>query len=119
MSEEMDYMLMSKCESLNGYWVDYDNSTFNLSDSRTRGDEALLAVFYRDVYGGNEVVGWGRCVENTTRVACLNYNDDDKDPVASYDLANDECTFTDKWYETRCNLIGGYYENSICYASKD
>ena len=118
-SEEMDYMLMSKCESLNGYWVDYDNSTFNLSDSRTRGDEALLAVFYRDVYGGNEVVGWGRCVENTTRVACLNYNDDDKDPVASYDLANDECTFTDKWYETRCNLIGGYYENSICYASKD
>lgn len=118
-SEEMDYMMMEMCENLNGYWVDNDTSMTNITDNRVRGNEALLAVFYRDVYGGNENTDWGRCVENTTRVACLNYNDADKDPVASYDLANDECTFTDEWYETKCNLIGGYYENSICYTNKD
>lgn len=104
--EEMDYMMMDICESLDGYWLDADNTEGN-----------LLKAFYSSVYAGStDNTTWGRCVENSTMIACLDYNETDKEPVASYDLARDECTFTDVWYQGRCSLLGnGYYENGVCY----
>lgn len=110
--ENMDYILMDTCESLNGYWVGRGDNV----DSRTENADNLTS-FYRAVYGGNENANWGRCVENTTMIQCLSYNEDDKEPVASYDLASDECTFTEAWYKSRCAMLNdGYYENGVCYS---
>ena len=70
------------------------------------------------MFGGTNTgyaVSVGRCVENSTRIQCLNYNDGEETPMASYDLAKDECTFTEAWYEQRCVTIGGYYDNGMCY----
>src|SRR5699024_10139106 len=64
--EELDYQLMETCEELDGYWMDNDDSVTNVVDSRVSGNGTLLSGFYRQVYGGNEVTDWGRCVENTT-----------------------------------------------------
>lgn len=110
MQEDMDYLMMDICEDLNGYWVDAEDTNGN-----------LLAVFYSNVYGSNQNnTTWGRCIENSTRVQCLNYNETGKEEVASYDLANDECTFTDAWYKTQCELLGdSYYENGVCYKKPD
>lgn len=104
--EDMDYLMMDVCEELNGFWVDADNK-----------DGKLLSAFYSKVYGGNQNnTSWGKCVENSTRVQCLSYNETGKEEVASYNLANDECTFTDEWYKNQCELLGdSYYENGICY----
>lgn len=111
-SENMDYILMDTCESLNGYWVGKGDNV----DSRTENADNLTS-FYRAVYGGNENANWGRCVENTTMIQCLSYNEDDQEPVASYDLASDECTFTEAWYKSRCAMLNdGYYEKGICYS---
>lgn len=117
--EELDYQLMETCEELDGYWMDDDDSVTNVVDSRVSGNGTLLSGFYRQVYGGNEVTDWGRCVENTTMLRCLDYNDGLETPVASYDLSRDECTFTDEWYRAQCEeLMGGYYENSVCYVAE-
>ena len=117
--EELDYQLMETCEELDGYWMDNDDSVTNVVDSRVSGEGTLLSGFYRQVYGGNEVTDWGRCVENTTMLRCLDYNDGLETPVASYDLSRDECTFTDEWYRAQCEeLMGGYYENSVCYVAE-
>lgn len=110
--ENMDYILMDTCESLNGYWVGRGDNV----DSRTENADNLTS-FYRAVYGGNENANWGRCVENTTMIQCLSYNEDDQEPVASYDLASDECTFTEAWYKSRCAMLNdGYYEKGVCYS---
>ena len=108
-SEDMAYLLAGICEDYDGVWVDANDDT---------GDN--LAVFYSRVYGGKTEGGksWGRCVENTTKVQCLYYNDSDKSPVATYDAVRDECTFTDDWYREKCSSIrNGYYENGFCYVA--
>lgn len=119
--DELDDMLMSQCEELDGYWIDNDNSIDNVVDSRVQGQGTLLDGFYAAVYGGDKDTSWGRCVENTTMLRCLAYNDDlgdGEEDVASYDSTRDECTFTNAWYQKQCEeLMGGYYENSVCYVA--
>ena len=129
--EEMGEMLAATCESLDGYWV-YDesynevlygedrSSTMETNTSSRIGDNAsLLTGFYSSVFGGNQVRDWGTCHENTTMVRCLAYNDGLETEVATYDLARDECTFTGEWYRQQCEeLLGGYYENSVCYVAE-
>ena len=105
--EQLDYQLKEQCEDLDGYWLKAGTT-----------DGTLLKVFYSTVFGGTNTgyaVSVGRCVENSTRIQCLNYNDGEETPMASYDLAKDECTFTEAWYEQRCVTIGGYYDNGMCY----
>lgn len=109
--EQLDYQLMEQCEELDGYWLESSNKDGN-----------LLKAFYSTVFGGTDTgyaVSVGRCVENSTRIQCLNYNESEETPVASYDLAKDECTFTDAWYEQQCATIGGYYDNGMCYVGKE
>lgn len=109
--EQLDYQLMDACEDLDGYWLESANA----------GDK-LLDAFYSSVFGGQKegaAISVGKCVENSTRTQCLIYNETGKDPVASYDLAKDECTFTDAWYEQQCATIGGYYDNGMCYVGKE
>lgn len=112
LQEELEYQLEKICEDLDGYWVDADD-TGNAVGSNP------LTAFYSAVYpGANQNYDYGRCVENTTRIRCLSYNDADKEPVATYDRAKDECIFTSKWYEERCGILGGYYESGNCYVPK-
>lgn len=109
--DELDYQLMDLCESTyEGYWLSPGDRGFE--------GAALQQAFYSGVYGGNknaDELSWGKCVQNNTRISCENYNDADKDPVASYDQTLDQCDFTDEWFEAKCSLLGGYFENSVCY----
>lgn len=130
---QLEYFFIEKCEELDGYWIDADL----VLDPRYSSAEDLTA-FYSAVYGtgsSSSTKGasqWGRCVENTTRVLCEAFNsgaiysdgseddegDEDDEPLATYDLAKDECVFTAKWYERQCQLLGnGYYENGVCYVA--
>ncbi len=113
--EQLEYQLMETCESLDGYWLDGDEEN-DLNGNPVK----QLVAFYTSVYGnsssGDKVLG--QCVENTTMLRCLAYNTGETTAFASYDRAKDECTFTDAWYETQCNLLGsGYYENGVCYVA--
>jgi hypothetical protein len=108
--EQLDYQLMDACESLDGYWLEEYSS-----------NDKLLDVFYASAFGGQKdtaATSVGVCVENSTRTQCLNYNTADGETMASYDLAKDECIFTDAWYERQCWTIGGYYDNGMCYVGK-
>ena len=109
--EQLDYQLMEVCEDLDGYWLGVDAKA-----SENMGDD--LGAFYTNVYGGQKNYSLGRCVENTTMIQCLNYNTDEQTPIASYDRARDECTFTDAWYKMKCETMNGYYENGVCYVAK-
>ena len=110
--DELDYQLMDLCESTyEGYWLSPDDNGFD--DAHT-----LQQAFYSGVYGGNQnadELSWGKCVQNNTRISCENYNDADKDPVASYNQTLDQCDFTNTWFEAKCSLLGGYFENGVCY----
>ncbi len=124
LQEQMDAQLMEECEKLDGYWVSTDDPAYD-------ENIPLLNAFYNNVYGGDEAnyinkeTAWGKCVENTTMMRCLAYNspssdsDDTSGNVATYDLAKDECTFVEEWYQQKCEQIGGYYEASVCYVAKD
>lgn len=109
--EQLDYQMMEVCEDLDGYWLGLD-----VEASENMGDD--LGAFYTNVYGGQKNYSLGRCVENTTMIQCLNYNTDESTPVASYDRAKDECTFTDAWYQMKCETMNGYYESGVCYVAK-
>ncbi len=112
LQEELEYQLGQICEDLDGYWVD-------AVDTESATGSNPLTAFYSAVYpGANQNYAYGRCVENTTRIRCLSYNDAGKEPVATYDRAKDECIFTSKWYEERCGILGGYYESGNCYVPK-
>lgn len=113
--EQLEYQLMETCESLDGYWLDGDEEN-DLNGNPVK----QLVAFYTSVYGNSSSgdKNLGQCVENTTMLRCLAYNTDEATPVASYDRTKDECTFTDAWYESQCNLLGnGYYENGVCYVA--
>ena len=126
--EDLGEQLAATCESLDGYWVYdesyntvlYGDSNIQTNTSSRIGDNAaLLTGFYSSVFGGSQVTEWGTCYENTTMVRCLAYNDGLETEVATYDLARDECTFTSEWYRKQCEeLLGGYYENSVCYVAE-
>jgi len=118
LNEELDYQLMEACEELDGYWLSPDDvMAENLSGK-------LLTAFYAgDNFGGrtgDDELSWGRCVQNDTMISCLAYNSskDTETPVATYDKNKDECIFTDEWYKQRCETMGGYYENAVCYVAK-
>ncbi len=116
--EQLEYQMMDTCEKLDGYWVSADADVSGSSG-------ALLTAFYSSAYGKGTAIdskitdSWGKCVENTTRIRCLAYNDSESDstPVATYDLNRDECTFTDAWYKMKCESLGGYYEGATCYVA--
>lgn len=113
--EQLEYQLMETCENLDGYWLDGEEEN-DLNGNPVK----QLVAFYTSVYGNSSSgdKNLGQCVENTTMLRCLAYNTDEATPVASYDRTKDECTFTDDWYKSQCNLLGnGYYENGVCYVA--
>ena len=113
-TEALQIQLDEQCTELGGYFL--LPSEENLTG---RQDAANLVVFYSNVYGGNENIDYGRCVENTTMIQCLAYNEDGKDALATYDQVRDECTFSDKWYQDKCSLLGGYMDAGACYVPQE
>lgn len=107
--EQMHEQLGEACETLNGYWV---------GPTVTGG--TYLDAFYKTIFDNaddatkKKADGWGRCLENTEMVRCLRYNSDGN-TVATFDNASKTCTFTDAWYQERCESIGGYYSQDVCY----
>ena len=107
--EQMNEQLSEACETLNGYWV---------GPTVTGGTE--LDAFYKAIFDNADATtkakakGWGRCLENTEMVRCLRYNSDGN-TVATFDNVSKTCTFTDAWYQERCESIGGYYSQDVCY----
>lgn len=114
-TEALQIQLDEQCTELGGYFL--LPSEENLTG---RQDAANLVAFYVNVYGGNvDNQSYGRCVENTTMIQCLAYNEDGKDDLATYDQVRDECTFSDKWYQDKCSLLGGYMDAGACYVPQD
>ncbi|MBP3316355.1 MAG: hypothetical protein J6L70_02015 [Alphaproteobacteria bacterium] len=109
--DELTEQLIEVCEDLTGTWV-YPAQFNDLKNTQE------LAAFKTSVFGGNENPNEdavGKCVESTVRVACLSFNTDSENPVATYDEKTDTCTFTTVWYENQCNLIGGTWMDNACY----
>jgi hypothetical protein len=109
-AEQLEYQLMEECESLDGYWVENDQ----------QGSTPALKAFYKNFFGGDESrKDWGVCVENTVKVRCESYNVDTEQAVARYDVATDECIFTEEWYKQQCTILGsGYWENGVCFVKQ-
>ncbi len=108
--EELGAQLIDTCESLTGTWV--------YSSQNMGANTQELPAFSTSVFGGKENPNagtLGKCVESTVRVACLSFNADSENPVATYNENTDSCTFSASWYESQCKLIGGLWEDNVCY----
>lgn len=116
--DALEGQMQSVCTEVDGYWISKEYNPDKLAEYINSAKD-YSSAFYGAVFNGNKESGKtiGICVENSVRTACLDYNTD-TETVASYDLAKDECTFTDTWYERQCASIGGYYENAMCYVAK-
>ena len=87
------------------------------------GDATVEDKFYVTVFGAKYSAAdrtklgsdYGYCVQQTKKIACLNWNAGEEKTVATWNPTNEQCIFTDTWYENRCTDINGYYENGVCY----
>lgn len=118
-STEMDMQLTDTCSTAGGYWV---SQRFGSDGEKLTGSNGTqLLSFYTQMSAGNteneKLNSWGKCYENTVKLQCESFNEvgTDKEAIATYDAAKDECVFVESWYESKCAEIGGYYNNSTCY----
>ena len=87
------------------------------------GDATVEDKFYVTVFGAKYSAvdrtklgsDYGYCVQQTKKIACLDWNAGEEKTVATWNPTNEQCIFTDTWYENRCTDINGYYENGVCY----
>ena len=101
-------ILKEECQDVNGMWYDTKLS---------EGEPDPSAAFYTKVFGrsrNDDYDTWGICYESSDYVKCIGYNTDDR-IVATWNRTTEQCTFKDAWYQEQCELIGGYYENAMCY----
>ena len=107
---EVRSMLADICESKDGYWYDSPQDS-----------EVPLMSFYNDVWGrgsqSNDTNNWGACYEQTDRIACDGYNTglDEDSYISEWDASHEQCVFKDEWYKVKCDELGGYYEENMCY----
>ena len=132
LDEEMEEMFDEECAALGGYWI-YANDEGKLFTIEGKTDFPLLNEFYNELFAGQQPSKqgngewsddfggiYGVCLENTTMVRCEMYNDaefatKDGKKYANYNVQKDECEFTDEWYKRQCTVMGGVYENGVCY----
>ncbi|MCQ2598991.1 MAG: hypothetical protein MJ187_01265 [Alphaproteobacteria bacterium] len=118
--ELLTEQLSEKCSELNGNWV---NPTEYNHLKTTGGNPETLGAFYLALYSDHnataERTSWGYCLSNSVAIACNKWNSDGDTVVAKYNPQTDSCEFTDEWYEQRCKSLGGYWENSTCYAPQN
>ena len=116
-TEEISTMLSDECDKLDGVW----NRVMMVGGAPVAEDypgETLLKQFYTSIFN-NDIAGgadYGKCHENTEMAQCLKYNEESAEKkMATFDKTTQTCIFSDEWYENKCRLIGGIYENSMCY----
>ena len=119
---DMGVILSDVCESTyDGIWtqVGSDLSKEQLAILK-QTNMSYVTGFYTSVFGGNTpnmtsggiVTGsgstWGICIPNSIEQQC-----EAQDLV--YNATTGKCDFTTEWYQNRCDLIGGYWEDGSCY----
>ena len=111
---DLENQMSDVCESLNGIW--YSVNAGGFSDMNT-WLPAFVSTAFAGVTPDKNQVG-GICVEQTAYVQCLANNTDGETPVATWNESNRTCSFADTWYEQQCSMLGGYYENNVCYIAQ-
>ena len=140
-SSELSLMLNDACESVNGIWIDAvrndspEQVVINKSVYKPDGsvgqettnyniykyalpadweDNKNIEVFLDKVNISASIPTdtYGVCIENNVKINCDAQGGAE---YATYDERTGSCVFTDKWYEEKCTMIGGYFENNICY----
>lgn len=117
--EDIDYVMYDECNDAEGLWI--------TADEVSSTDKAEQA-FYVSAYAGrtpdlatkapNNDAGtsWGYCVQNTVRYQCIAQDEaTGKQGYAKFDQTRNTCTFTDEWYQIKCEGMGGYFEGGVCY----
>ena len=112
-AEDIRAELSDICEGLGGHWY----------EDRNDGENDLVD-YYNEVWGrgssGNADNGWGFCYQNSERIICEEYNVGrlESDYITKWDSNNEQCTFFDAWYQMKCDELGGYYEQNVCYVER-
>lgn len=92
---------------------------FNAMNGAEYKDEKQLAKFLsaigvNETVGKNDVITYGLCMENSVKAQCdIIAGEDNK--YAKYNDKTGMCVLNEPWYQEKCDAIGGYYENDICY----
>lgn len=115
---DLSETMARQCEALNGLWADATELA-----GLTAGNYSDLKAYYSAVFNNNQTYinnsyAYGRCIESNTRILCEAYAKETESgtPLATYDAANDSCTFSPEWYKKKCTEeLGGIWENSTCY----
>ncbi|MDW2995645.1 MAG: hypothetical protein R8M71_01585 [Alphaproteobacteria bacterium] len=88
------------------------NADTTLTQQNTR-----LEKFYKEI-GATEhkdaLDTYGACYENSLEVQCLAIAGENNE-YATYDKDKLECKFKPLWYQEKCESIGGYYHDEVCY----
>lgn len=87
------------------------------ADTTLTQQNARLEKFYKDI-GATEhkdaLDTYGACYENSLQVQCEAIAGENKE-YANYNKETLQCEFKPLWYQEKCESIGGYYENKVCY----
>jgi hypothetical protein len=127
--EDIDYVLSNECEEAQGVWK--ERSDVDATDKPE-------IAFYTSVYAGitpridsgtaaaadsngeyvkaNDGSSWGYCVQNTVMYQCkLQDENTGGMGYATFNAARNTCDFSQEWYKIKCEQIGGYFEEGVCY----
>ena len=112
--DDLESQMSTMCEDLEGIWY---------SDGAKGFEEMTnwLPAFTKVAFGGetpNKDDFGGICVENTAYVQCLASNTEGETPIATWNDSSQTCTLSDTWYKQQCSMLGGYFENNMCYVAK-
>ncbi|MDR2412591.1 MAG: hypothetical protein LBD50_00065 [Rickettsiales bacterium] len=121
--EDIDYVLYDECEKAEGVWLDLSEYTAQDSAEKTKFEMAFYTATFNGktpattgIPADNDGSSWGYCMQNTVLYQCR-AQDEATGGVghAKFNAARNICEFDAEWYKTKCEEIGGYYENSVCY----
>lgn len=112
--ESLTDQLADSCEQLTGIWYSSDTPGY---DGFTTWLPAFTSTLFNGQIPDQDDLG-GICVENTAYVQCISSNTEGETPVATWNASSQTCTLSDAWYQERCSMLGGYFENSVCYIAK-
>ena len=116
-ASELDAMFTDECEKLDAIWMSVGDDGTAVAPGMKREDKfynTVLATTSSSAAGQVFESGHGACVLDSVKFQC-EMQAQATDGAASYNAETGQCTFTDKWYEYQCGLIGGYFADGNCY----
>lgn len=110
-SEGLYGMLVEECESVKGSWLNVSGlEGISITNSQAFSSDVLIG-------DGLNSSGLGYCINDERMAACANYNAGDQN-IATYDIGTKTCTFVDSWLIEKCEMLGGAWEDNVCYVKK-